>query len=207
VGALAYAALYALVASQQFTHYAHPAGMSLTMAGIVPQEAVAILVRALRPVIVTTNAILLLFHVAAGFAVGWSAGRFWDEVRGRGGRAHAGWRRLAFVGGSLVAVAALAFTRTVVRYPFQYDHLLNAQGGSLRRLEQFLTSHLHPDLLDLSMGALIGCLALPAVVRAARRRPLAAATLVGAALGVAAWRSPAPAAGFNEGPNVVLILV
>jgi hypothetical protein len=79
-GALLFTALYAAIASQQFTRYAYPAGMDLTIAGVVPREAVGILVDSLWPLIVAVNAILLGFHAAAGGLLGFVAGRFWDAA-------------------------------------------------------------------------------------------------------------------------------
>jgi len=207
VGASVFASLYLLVAAQQFTRYAHPAGMSLTMAGIVPREAVAILVRALWPVLLTTNAILLLFYVGAGFALGWLAARFWDDAVRVTGRALSRLVQFLLVTVSLLAVAALAFATVAVRYPFQYDHLLNAQGGWLRRVQEVLTSRANPDVLEAAMWALIGLLALPTIVRAALRRPLPAAALLIPALAVAGSHSSPSTAGVNAGPNVVLILL
>ena len=69
-GALLFTALYAVIAGQQFTRYAYPAGMDLTIAGVVPREAVGILVDSLGPLIVAVNAILLGFHAAAGGLIG-----------------------------------------------------------------------------------------------------------------------------------------
>src|SRR2546426_3711335 len=181
--------------------------MSLTMAGIVPREAVAILVRALWPVLLTTNAILLLFYVGAGFGLGWLAARFWDEAVRVTGRALSRLVQFLLVTVSLLAVAALAFATVAVRYPFQYDHLLNAQGGWLRRVQEVLTSRANPDVLEAAMWALIGLLALPTIVRAALRRPLPAAALLIPALAVAGSHSSPSTAGVNAGPNVVLILL
>lgn len=207
VGASVFASLYLLVAAQQFTRYAHPAGMSLTMAGIVPREAIAILVRALWPVLLMSNVVLLLFNVAAGFVLGWLAGGFWDEAARLAGRKLSRPLRWLLVAASLFAVAALAFATLAARYPFQYDHLLNAQGGSLRRFQEFLTRHVPPAGLEAVMWGVIACLALPVLARAAARRPVAAAVLLVPALGVAVWHPSASTAGANEGPNVVLILL
>ena len=90
VGASLYASLYLAVSAQQFTRYAHPAGMDLTMAGIVPRDAIRILVRALWPVLLTTNAILLAFYAATGFLLGWLAARFWAAVAEATGRSIVG---------------------------------------------------------------------------------------------------------------------
>jgi arylsulfatase A-like enzyme len=199
-------ALYLAVAAQQFTRYAHPAGMDLTMAGIVPREAIGILVRALWPVLVTTNAILLLFYAVTGFVLGWLAGRFWGTVVGAETVGRSRWVGRALVATSLLGIAALAFATVAVRYPFQYDHLLNAQGGVLRRLQAIL-GRAAPGGFEAGMWVLIGLLALPAIVRGVVRRPAAAAAVLVAALGVGAWRPSPPGAGRNEGPNVVLIFL
>src|SRR5262245_13169768 len=127
LGAVLFTALYVIISAQQFTRYAYPAGMDLTIGGVVAQEAVGILVEALWPVIVRVNAILLGFHVVVGALLGFLAGRFWDSVWPRGRLSRR--RHLALTGASLVVVASLAFLTVVVRYPFQYDHFLNARGG------------------------------------------------------------------------------
>src|SRR5262249_1035182 len=144
LGVVLFVALYALIAAQQFTRYAYPAGMDLSIAGVAGAEAVRILVGALWPVIVTVNAILLGFHAGAGGVLGALAGRFWDVVFRFGGRALSGRLRTALVAASLLVVAALAFSVIAIRYPFQYDHLLNAQGGRLRQLHSALTGHVSP---------------------------------------------------------------
>ncbi|PYM34577.1 MAG: hypothetical protein DME17_14985 [Candidatus Rokuibacteriota bacterium] len=115
VGATLYASLYLAVAAQQFTRYAHPAGMDLTMAGIVPRDAIRILVRALWPVLLTTNATLLAFYAATGFCLGWLAARFWAAVAGVQGRALPRGLAPALVVASLLGVALLAFATVVVR--------------------------------------------------------------------------------------------
>jgi len=207
VGATLYASLYLAVAAQQFTRYAHPAGMDLTMAGIVPRDAIRILVRALWPVLLTTNATLLAFYAATGFLLGWLAARFWAAVAGAQGRALPRWLELTLVAASLLAVAALAFATVVVRYPFLYDHLLNAEGGLPRRVQAFLTRWAAPGALEASLWALIGVLALPTLVRLALRRPVAGAVALAGALGLVGWHPSAKATGLNEGPNVVLIFL
>src|SRR5262245_47201781 len=109
LGAVLFTALYVIISAQQFTRYAYPAGMDLTIGGVVAQEAVGILVDALWPVMVKVNAILLGFHVAVGALLGFVAGRFWDDAgRWLGGLSAR--RRMALVGASLVVVAALAFS-------------------------------------------------------------------------------------------------
>jgi arylsulfatase A-like enzyme len=195
------------VAAQQFARYAHPAGMDLTIAGVVPREAVGILVRALWPVIVSVNATLLAFHLAVGGALGALAARFWEEGFRLLGRRLSRRLRWLLVSGSLLLIVALAFSTVVVRYPFQYDHLLNARGGLPRQIQQALTAHAHPDLLELATWGAIALLALPALARATRRRPVAAVAVVVAALGLAGWNASRPAPGLNQGPNVVLILL
>lgn len=199
--------MYLAIAAQQFTRYAHPAGMDLTIAGVVPREAVHILVRALWPVLVATNVILLSFYATVGFGLGWLALGFWTTAFRAAGRTLSRRLGLVLVSGSLLGVAALAFATVVVRYPFQYDHLLNAQGGVLRRLQGFLTAHAEPTVLETCMWALVGLLALPTLMRAAVRRPVIAAVSVVAALGVVGWHPSERATGLNEGPNVVLIFL
>ena len=61
VGVIVFVGFYTLIAAQQFTRYAQPAGMDLTIAGVAGPEAVRILVDALWPVIVTVNATLRTF--------------------------------------------------------------------------------------------------------------------------------------------------
>src|SRR5256885_1249425 len=134
------------------------------------------------------------------------AARFWDDAVRVTGRALSRLVQFLLVTVSLLAVAALAFATVAVRYPFQYDHLLNAQGGWLRRVQEVLTSRANPDVLEAAMWALIGLLALPTIVRAALRRPLPAAALLIPALAVAGSHSSPSTAGVNAGPNVVLIL-
>lgn len=207
LGASLYLAIYLLVAAQQLIRYAHPAGMDLTIAGIVPREAIGILVRALSPVIVTTNVVLLLFHVATGAVLGILAGRFWSAAFRLAGRTCSRRLGLLLAAASLVTIAALAFATVAVRYPFQYEHLFNAHGGLPRRLQVFLTSHVPPGVLDASLWTLVGLLALPTILRAARRWPIVAVVAAATGLGVAGWSRPHPATGANEGPNVVLILL
>jgi arylsulfatase A-like enzyme len=207
IGASLFAALYLLVAAQQLTRYANPAGMSLTMAGIVPREAVAILVRALWPELLTTNVVLFLFNVAAGFALGALAGRFWQAAFRRAGRRLPRPGEWGLTALSLLTVALLAFATVAVRYPFQYDHLLNAQGGWPRRLQAALTGHVPPGALEAAMWALIALLALPTLARVTARRPVVAAALLIPALGAAVWHPAPSTAGANAGPNVVLILL
>jgi arylsulfatase A-like enzyme len=208
VGALLYLALYLVVAAEQFTRYAHPAGMDLTIAGIAPRQAVGMLVRALWPVILTTNAILLLFHVASGAILGALAGRCWDTLaQWRGWPPSRWWRSLGVVG-VLLVVAGFAFGTVVVRYPYQYDHLLNANGGLPRRFQELLTAHAAPALLEGATWTVIALLVLPALARAAACRPkLSAAVALVATLGAVGWHRPARAVGGNHGPNVVLILL
>src|SRR5207245_8827571 len=55
--------------------------------------------------------------------------------------------------------------------------------------------------------ALIGVLALPTLVRAVLRRPVAGAAALAGALGLVGWHASERAAGLNEGPNVVLIFL
>jgi arylsulfatase A-like enzyme len=209
LGALLFTALYVAIAAQQFTRYAYPAGMDLTIGGVVAQEAVGILVEALWPVLVKVNAILLGFHLVAGALLGFLAGRFWDS-RWLGRRLSARWR-LGLVGVSLVVVAALAFSTVVVRYPFQYDHFLNARGGFLRSLQGALTSHANPALLELATWAAIGLLALPWLIQMVRclagYRPAFAALVSVAVLGLGGPTTAPPMVGANTGPNIVLILL
>src|SRR3989442_4953024 len=141
VGVVVFVGFYTLIAVQQFTRYAQPAGMDLTIAGVAGPEAVRILVDALCPVIVTVNATLLGFHAGVGFVFGLLAGGFWDAVFRLRGRVLDGRARSLFVAGSLLILAALAVRVLAVRYPFQYDHLLNAPDGGLRRLHDALTAH------------------------------------------------------------------
>jgi arylsulfatase A-like enzyme len=207
-GALLFTALYAVIAGQQFTRYAYPAGMDLTIAGVVSREAVGILVDSLWPLIVAVNAILLGFHAAAGGLLGFVAGRFWDAAYRRFRGRRLAWRlHIALVGMSLAGVALLAFSTVAVRYPFQYDHLLNAQGGLLRSLQEALTSHADPDVLEASTWMTIALLALPSLLRAVRYRPTAAALIAVAVLGMGGWIVPKPTARANAGPNIVLILL
>jgi hypothetical protein len=194
------------VAAQQFTRYAAPAGMDLTIAGVVPRDVVGILVQALWPVMLTVNGILVAFHLVVGFILGMLASEFWETVAGGGGRTLPRPLRALLVVGTLLGVAALAFATIAVRYPFQFDHLLNAQGGLPRRLQGLLTRHAHPDALEGAIWGVIAVLALPAVVRAVRRRPLGALAVV-IGLGVAGWNVPRTEPGRNEGPNVVLALL
>jgi arylsulfatase A-like enzyme len=205
LGAVLFATLYAVIAAQQFTRYAYPAGMDLTIGGVVAQEAVGILVEALWPVIVKVNAILLGFHVAAGALLGFLAGRFWDSFLS--GRRLSSRRRLGLVGGSLAVVAALAFSTVVVRYPFQYDHFLNARGGLPRWFQGVLTSYADPALLDLATWAAIAVLALPSLLRVVRYRPAFAALVAIAALGMGGPAGSPPREAANAGPNIVLILL
>jgi arylsulfatase A-like enzyme len=207
LGAFLFTAIYAAIAAQQITRYAYPAGMDLTIGGVVAQEAVGILVESLWPVIVKVNAILLGFHVAAGALLGFLAGRFWEAVyEWRGGQLSPR-RRVVLTGTSLVVVAGLAFATVVVRYPFQYDHFLNARGGLLRWLQQALTSNANPAILELATWAAIVILALPWLVRVVRYRPAAAALLSIAVLGTGGRTSSPPVEGANAGPNIVLILL
>jgi arylsulfatase A-like enzyme len=206
LGALLFTALYAVVAAQQFTHYAAPAGMDLTIAGVVSREAVGMLVRALWPVLLTVNAILLGFHLAAGALLGFAAGRFWQTVYGWRKRALSPRRRTALVTASLSTIALLAFCTVAVRYPFQFDHLLNARGGLLRRAQSALTAHVDPALCAAVMWIVIAAFATPVLRRAVRQRR-AMAPLCVAGVGIAGWMGAAPAVGPNPGPNVVLILL
>ena len=206
-GIVVFVALYALIAAQQFTRYAHPAGMDLTIAGVAGAEAVRVLVGALWPVIVTVNATLLGFHAVVGGVLGLLAGRFWDAVFRLHGRVLDGRLRSLLAAGSLLMVAVLAFGVIAIRYPFQYDHLLNAQGGMLRRLHGALTSRVSPAALDVALWGTITMLALPTLARAAWwRQPIALLLLLGA-LGLGGGRVPSHAPGGNEGPNVVLVFL
>jgi arylsulfatase A-like enzyme len=211
LGAVLFTALYAVITAQQFTRYAYPAGMDLTIGGVVAQEAVGILVEALWPVIVKVNAILLGFHVAVGALLGFLAGRFWDLVCRRLDCQLSPRRRTALVAVSLVVVAGLAFSTVVVRYPFQYDHFLNARRGFLRWVQSALTSHADPGLLELATWATIATLALPWLVRVVRSlvgyRPAFAALVSIAVLGMGGPNTAPPVAGANAGPNIVLILL
>jgi len=181
--------------------------MDLTIGGVVPQEAVGILVDSLWPVIVRVNAILLGFHVIAGGLLGFVAGRFWDAACRWLGCRLSCCRRTFLVGMSLVVVTALAFATVVVRYPFQYDHLLNARDGLLRSLQQTLTSHADPDLLELATWAAIAILAWPLIVKATCYRPAAATLISLAVLGMGGPTISRPGAWANAGPNIVLILL
>ena len=175
LGALLFTALYAAAAAQQFTRYAAPVGMDLTIAGIVSDEAVGMLVHALWPVLLTVNAILLGFHAASGALLGFAAGRFWQAVYGWRTRPLSSLRQAALVTASLSAVALLAFCTVAVRYPFQFDHLLNARGGLLRRAQSALTAHVDPGLCAALTWIAIAVLATPLLVRAVRRHPEQAA--------------------------------
>jgi arylsulfatase A-like enzyme len=208
IGAAAYAAVYLLVAAQQWNRYVHPAGMDLALAGIAPRHALDLLVRALWPVLVTTNAVLLLFHVVVGFGLGACAGGVWDRLRrARGRRARGPVRDLQVVA-TVMAVAALAFATVAVRYPYQYDHLLNPGGGRRPWIGQALTATASPTVLEGALWAAIAAVVLPAVARGARRRPaIGLALAVAAIVAVPGWHRPARALGDNRGPNVVLILL
>ena len=196
LGALLFCAVYAAVAAQQFTRYAAPAGMDLTIAGVVSREAVGMLVQALWPVLLTVNAILLGFHAAVGALLGFAAARFWQAVSERRGRPLSRARAAALVTASLSTVCALAFCAVAVRYPFQLDHLLNARGGLLRRVQSALTAHVDPDVCAALMWMAVAVLAAPLVVGAARRRR-AMAPLCVVGVGVAGWMGAgaAPATG------------
>jgi arylsulfatase A-like enzyme len=207
VGVIVFVGLYTLIAAQQFTRYAQPAGMDLTIAGVAGPEAVRILVDALWPVIVTVNATLLGFHAGVGFVFGLLAGGFWDAVFRLRGRVLDGRARSLFVAGSLLLVAALAFGVIAVRYPFQYDHLLNAQDGVLRRLHDGLTSHVSPTALTVALWGTITLLALPALVRTMSRSWAIASLLLLGVVSLGAWRVPSAAPGSNAGPNVVLVFL
>lgn len=206
LGVLLFTALYAAVAAQQFTHYAAPAGMDLTIAGIVSREAVGMLVQALWPVLLTVNAILLGFHAAAGALLGFAAGRFWQAVYTWRERPLGSWRQAALVTASLSGVALLAFCTVAARYPFQFDHLLNARGGVLRRAQSALTAHIDPALCAAVTWTAIAVLATPVLVSVVRRRR-AMAPLCVVGVGIAGWMGAGPAPGPNAGPNVVLILL
>jgi arylsulfatase A-like enzyme len=208
LGASLYLALFLLVAAQQFARYAHPAGLDLAIAGIAPHQAMAMLVRALAPIILVTNVVLLAFHLAAGFVLGVLADRFWRAVGARGGWALTPRVRWVLVTGCLLVIAALAFATVVVRYPFQYDHILNANGGPPRRIQEVLTRRVSPGQLDLVLWAVMSLLAVPTLLGTVRRRPVVAAILATATgLGVAGWSRAHATHGTNEGPNVVLILL
>jgi arylsulfatase A-like enzyme len=206
LGALLFAALYAAVAAQQFTHYAAPAGMDLTIAGIVSRDAVGMLVQALWPVLLTVNVILLGFHVVAGALLGFAAGRFWQAVYAWRERPLSALGRAALVLASLSTVAGLAFCTVAIRYPFQLDHLLNGRGGLLRRAHSALTAHVDPALCAALTWIAIAVLATPVLARAVRR-PRAMAPLCVVGVGIAGWMGAASPAGSNAGPNVVLILL
>src|SRR5262249_57190514 len=137
---------------------------------------------------------LLSFHLVAGVVLGALAGDFWEAVAGRRHPISA-WSRRVAVAASLLTVAALAFATVTVRYPYQYDHLLNAQGGVLRRLQTFLTDHADPHWLEVATWAAIVLVGLPALARAAARAPLALAGIALAGLSVIAGRPASP-----EGP-------
>ncbi len=207
VGVIVFVGFYTLIAAQQFTRYAQPAGMDLTIAGVAGPEAVRILVDALWPVIVTVNATLLGFHAGVGFVFGLLAGGFWDAVFRLRGRVLDGRARSLLVAGSLLIVAALAFGVIAVRYPFQYDHLLNARDGVLRRLHDALTAHVSPTALTVALWGTITMLALPTLFRTMSRRWAIASLLVLGVLGLGAWRVPSAAPGSNDGPNVVLVFL
>src|SRR5438128_11154623 len=70
VGVVVFVGLYALIAAQQFTRYAQPAGMDLTIAGVAAAEAVAGLIGARWPLTVTVNATLSGLHGVAGGVCG-----------------------------------------------------------------------------------------------------------------------------------------
>src|ERR1043166_9128785 len=61
-GVIVCVGFYTLIAAQQFTRYAQPAGMDLTIAGVAGPEGVRILVDALWRGIGTVNATLLGFR-------------------------------------------------------------------------------------------------------------------------------------------------
>ncbi len=206
LGALLFIALYGAVAAQQFTHYAAPAGMDLTIAGIVSREAVGMLVHALWPVLLTVNAILLGFHAAVGALLGFAAGRFWQAVYGWRGRPLSTFRHAALVTASLSSVALLAFCTVAIRYPFQFDHLLNARAGLLRRAHGLLTAHVDPALCAALTWIAIAVLATPLVVRTVRQRRTMAPLCV-VIVGIVGWMGTGAPPGANAGPNVVLILL
>jgi arylsulfatase A-like enzyme len=112
---------------------------------------------------------------------------------------------------SLVVVAGLAFSTVVVRYPFQYDHFLNARGGFLRWLQGALTTYADPGLLELATWVAIAILVLPWLGRVVRHlvcyRPAATALVSIAVLGMGGPTSSPPVVGVNAGPNIVLILL
>jgi len=85
----------------------------------------------------------------------------------------------------LLIVAALAFGVIAVRYPFQYDHLLNARDGVLRRLHDALTAHGSPTALTVALWGTITMLALPTLFRTMSRRWAIASLLVLGVLGSA----------------------
>ena len=207
VGVVVFVGLYALIAAQQFTRYAQPAGMDLTIAGVAGPEAVRILIDALWPVIVTVNVTLLGFHTVVGGLLGFLAGGFWEAVFRVGGRRLDGRVHALLVAGSLLIVVALAFGLIAVRYPFQYDHLLNAQGGVLRRLHGTLTASVSPTALTGALWGAIIALTLPTLLRLMSRRWAIAALLVLGVVGLGASRVPSVAPGRNEGPNVVLVFL
>ena len=207
VGVVVFVGLYALIAAQQFTRYAQPAGMDLTIAGVAGAEAVGVLIGALWPVILTVNATLFGFHAVVGGVLGFLAGEFWDAVFRLRGRVLDRRLRSLLAAGSLLIVAALAFGVIAIRYPFQYDHLLNAQGGLLRRVHGVLTARVSPTALSVALWGTITMLALPTLARAVwRRRPIAFVLLLGG-VGLGAWEVPSAAPGSNQGPNVVLVFL
>jgi arylsulfatase A-like enzyme len=207
-GAGLYVLLYAWVALCQRSHYAHPAGLDVGLVGVVPREAVGALLRAVWPVVLATNLVLLAFHAAAGFTLGLLAGRAADDLGWLLRRPASSGARSIAAGGLLLAIAALAFATVIARYPFQYDRLLHRRGGAARHLQTMVTRYADPDALQLVLWSSIAVLGLPVLLRAVLRHP--AAVAVGGGLlvvGAAAGDRSATPAGRNAGPNVVLILL
>ncbi len=207
-GAGLYLLLYAWVTLSLLSHYAHPAGLDVGLVGVVPRKAVGTLLWAVWPVVLTTNLILLAFHVVVGFALGMLARRAWDDLCRLARRRPSPRARLIAVGALLLAIAALSFATVVVKYPFQYDRLLNRRGGPARAIQAMLTGRADPTVLELITWGAIAALGIPVLLRAVARRPAAAAVGLGLiAIGVVGSHRYATAVGQNEGPNVVLILL
>src|SRR3989442_1806361 len=181
--------------------------MDLTIAGVAGPEAVRILVDALWPVIVTVNATLLGFHAGVGFVFGLLAGGFWDAVFRLRGRVLDGRARSLIVAGSLLIVAAMAFGVIAVRYPFQYDHLLNARDGVIRRLHDALTAHVSPTALTVALWGTITMLALPTLFRTMSRRWAIASLLVLRGLGLRAWRGTRAAPRRHHRTQLLLVVL
>jgi arylsulfatase A-like enzyme len=207
-GAALYVLLYIGVGLSQLSHYAHPVGLDVGLVGVVSRDAVGALLRAVWPVVLATNLILLAFHVAAGFTLGLLAGQACDDLCRLVHRPVTRRARLVGVALLLVAVAALAFATVVARYPFQYDRLLYRRGGAARHVQTLLTGYADPDLLQAIMWGSITALGLPVLLRGVVRHPAALAVGVGLiALGAIDGSRSATSGWRNEGPNVVLVLL